>query len=222
MTFNDSIQKSSVQGLITLYELDLTPLGGKIYRFHGHDGIITWQGHEYSPIAIKADGLEMRGDGKASIPKLSIVDNINGVQGAVSALCRLYDDFAHAKLKVIHTLAEYLQSPDDNYKEQIWYIEQKTVENPVGGVVEFELSNPVDFEGQKIPVRNITTFCSWAVCGRYRGEECGYTGRYYTIDGKPTDDPTQDKCGGLLSDCELRYGDGEPLPFGGFPASGLT
>lgn len=221
MTFNSDIQQSTVQGLITLYELDLTPLGGQVYRFHGHDGVITWQGNTYTPIAIKADGLEMRGDGKASTPKLSVVDNINGIQGAVSSLCRMYDDFANARLKVVHTLAEYLNSTDENHKEQIWYIEQKTIENPTSGIVEFELSNPVDFEGQKIPVRQITSFCHWAVCGRYRGEECGYTGRYYTIDGKPTDDPTKDKCGGLLFECEIRHGDGEPLPFGGFPAAGF-
>lgn len=224
MTLHADIQQTSVQGLITLYELDARRLGGEIYRFHGHnDGVITWQGNEYYPIAITAEGLEVRSDGKASSPTLTVVNNLNGVQGAISLLCQRYDDFAGAKVKVTQTLADYLTTTDEqNYKEQIWYIEQKTQDDPQS-VVTFELSNPVDFEGLKIPVRQITNYCHWAVCGRYRQDECGYIGaNRYTIDGKPTDDPTQDKCGGLLSDCKLRFGEHEPLRFGGYPASSIS
>lgn len=66
MAFENKVQQSSVENFLTLYELDLRKLGGEIYRFHGHnDGIITWQGQSYTPIAITSDGLEMRGDGKA-------------------------------------------------------------------------------------------------------------------------------------------------------------
>lgn len=221
MSFNGDVQQPTVQGLITLYELDARRLGADIYRFHGHnDGVIRFRGQDYTPIAITSDGLEMRSDGKASTPSLSVADNLNGVQGAISALCRLYDDLAGAKLTITQTLAEYLTSADDaNYRQQEWYIEQKTTENPMAGVVEFELSNPVDFAGQKIPVRNITTYCHWAMCGRYRGEECGYTGtKRFTMDGKITDDPSLDACGGTMPDCKLR--DNEDS-FGGFPAAGL-
>ena len=86
--------------------------------------------------------------------------------------------------------------------------------NPSLGIVEFELSNPVDFEGQKIPVRQITTYCNEAVCGRYRGEVCGYTGTArFTHDGKPTDDPTLDRCSGLLAHCKLRDNEGSFVVF---------
>ncbi|AKI27462.1 tail protein [Moraxella phage Mcat10] len=217
MAFENKVQQSSVENFLTLYELDLRKLGGEIYRFHGHnDGVITWQGEAYTPIAITSDGLEMRSDGRASTPKLSIGDKINGIQGAIGALCRMYDDFAGAKLIITHAI-------DDDYKQQIWFIEQKTAENPSSGVLEFELSNPVDFAGKKIPVRTITNFCHWAVMGEYRGEACGYTGTArFTIDGKPTDNPLLDKCGGCVSDCQLRFGQDNPLPFGGFPAAGLV
>lgn len=223
MTLIADIQQTTVQGLITLYELDARRLGGEIYRFHGHnDGIVRWQGQDFAPIAIKADGLEVRSDGKASAPTVSVANNLNGIQGAISILCQRFDDFAGAKLKVIQTLSQYLDSTDNqNYKEQLWYVEQKTSDDPQGFVV-FELSNPVDFEGLKIPVRQITNYCHWAVCGRYRGEECGYIGTArYTQDGKPTDDPTKDECGGLVHDCKLRFGENAPLSFGGFPASSL-
>ncbi|MDO4896315.1 MAG: phage minor tail protein L [Moraxella sp.] len=220
MSFNNQIQKDTVQGFITLYELDARKLGGEIYRFHGHnDGVITWQGQQFHPIAIKADGLEMRSDGKASAPTLTIHNDIGGVAQALRFLCLRFGDFAGARLKVIHTLAEYLDSTDEqNYRIQHWYIEQKISETLA--TTTFELSNPVDFEGQKIPVRQITSYCHWAVCGRYRGEECAYLGTArFTADGKPTDDPEQDRCGGRLSDCKLRNNERR---FGGFPASSLV
>ena len=223
MSFNNKIQKDSVQGFITLYELDARKLGGDIYRFHGHnDGVITWQGQDFTPIAIQADGLEVRSDGKASAPTLTIHNDIGGVPQALRFLCLRYGDFAGARLKVIHTLAEYLDSTDEqNYRTALWYIEQKTSET--NATTTFELSNPVDFEGLKIPVREITNYCHWAVCGRYRGEECGYTGTArFTIDGKPTDDPALDGCGGTLAECVMRHGANAELPFGGYPASSLT
>ena len=241
-------QKLSVRGLVTLYELDASSLGAGILRWHGHasqedwqkidpsqsdDGHgqdIIWQGEIYKPIPISSDGLEMRGDGKASTPRLSLANNIDGIQGAVSALCLRHDDFCGARLTVINTLTKYLDSVNfidgnaqasDEHKNQIWYIEQKVSEN--ASQVTFELSNPVNFEGAKIPCREITSFCHWAVNGRYRGEECGYIGAaMFDDDGNPTDDPSNDKCGGTLSDCRLRFGENEPLPFGGFPASSLN
>lgn len=220
MSFNDKVQAQNVQGFITLYELDARKLGGEIYRFHGHnDGVIRWQGQDFAPISIKADGLEMRSDGKASTPTLTLHNDIGGVPQALRLLCMRFGDFAGASLKVIHTLAEYLNAGDDeqNYRVALWYIEQKTSET--NSTTTFELSNPVDFEGVKIPVRNITSYCHWAVCGRYRGDECGYLGTArFTHDGERTDNPALDGCGGRLSDCKLRENESR---FGGFPASSL-
>ena len=258
---SSDLQKLSVSGLITLYELDATKLGGGVFRWHGHVSYedlvlifgyfdkteyldknanfnaidtgteykrdIIWQGNTYSPMPIKSDGLEMRGDGKASTPSLALANNIDGLQGAVSALCLQFDDFAGAKLRVINTSAEYLdaanfvsgnpQANANEFRQQIWYIEQKTSEN--SSVVAFELSNPVDFEGARIPSREITSFCHWAVHGRYRGHECAYLGTArFTEDGASTDDPALDQCGGRLSDCRLRNNSER---FGGFPSSSL-
>lgn len=239
---NSDFQKLSVSGLVTLYELDATKLGLGILRWHGHVSFedwqiidpeqtkvksdIIWQGQTYSPISIESEGLEMRGDGKASMPRMSVANNINGTQGAVSALCLRYDDFAGAKLTVIHTMAKYLDAANfakgnpqasNEFKKQLWYVEQKISEN--SSAVSFELSNPVDFEGARIPTREITSFCHWGVHGRYRGEECGYTGAaMFTADGEPTDDPSKDYCGCRLSDCRLRNNEGR---FGGFPSSSL-
>ena len=211
-------QKLSVTGLVTLYQLDATSLGAGILYLHGHTNYEDWkvidntisnteteihktivyQGIVYQPVAIRSEGLEMSGDGKASSPSLAIANNINGVQGAVSAYCLNYSDFAGAKLTVITTLAKYLDpinfangNPEalDQYGKQIWYIEQKTSENALQ--VAFELSNPRDFQGIRIPCREINNYCQWAINGEYRGESCGYTGvAKFDINDNPTTDPS--------------------------------
>ena len=258
---NSDFQKLSVAGIVTLYQLDATRLGGGVFYWHGHlsredwayiyefankaqfsskakrvapqgtENIIVrdiiWQGQAYSPVAIKSDGLEMRGDGKASMPNLAIANTLNGINGAMSALCLQLSDFAGAKLTVITTLAKYLDAANfadgnpqarNEYKKQVWFVEQKTAEN--ASQVTFELSNPVDFEGMKIPCREITNYCHWAVYGRYRQDPCLYSGSaMFTKDGKPTDDPSLDYCGGSLADCKLRD---NTARFGGFPSSSLN
>ena len=261
MSLSSDFQKLSVAGIVTLYQLDATRLGGGVFYWHGHlsredwayiyefankaqfsskskriapqgtENIIVrdiiWQGQAYSPIAIKSDGLELRGDGKASMPNLTIANTLNGINGAMSALCLQLSDFAGAKLTVITTLAKYLDAANfasgnpqarNEYKKQVWFVEQKTAEN--ASQVTFELSNPVDFEGMKIPCREITNYCHWAVCGRYRQDPCLYSGSaMFTKDGKPTDDPSLDYCGGSLADCKLRD---NTARFGGFPSSSLN
>lgn len=261
---NSDFQKLSVAGIVTLYQLDATRLGGGVFYWHGHvmwedwarildyagdsslidnnqlaghdydisttdkeiKRDIIWQGQAYSPVAIKSDGLELRGDGKASMPSLAIANTLNGINGAMSALCLQLSDFAGAKLTVITTLAKYLDAANfasgnpqarNEYKKQVWFVEQKTAEN--ASQVTFELSNPVDFEGMKIPCREITNYCHWAVCGRYRQDPCLYSGSaMFTKDGKPTDNPSLDYCGGTIESCRLRDNTSR---FGGFPSSSL-
>lgn len=249
---NSDLQKLSVTGRVTLYELDATKLGAGIFRWHGHMSYedwqiidssmatnntqvrrdIIWQGNVYEPLPIKSDGLEVRGDGKASTPTLNISPNREDAQGVmqigfIRALCLQYHDLAGAKLTVINTLAQYLdadnftdgnpQADPNEYRKQVWFVEQKTGENALS--VTFELSNPVDLEGSRIPSREITSYCHWALHGRYRGQECKYMGTArFTEDGTPTDNPALDRCGGRLSDCRIRNNEQN---FGGFPSSSL-
>ena len=185
---------------------------------------IIWQGQTFEPMALEVSGLEMRSDGKASAPTFSMANNIGGIQGAVSAYCLQFGDFAGAKLKVITTLAKYLDAENfstgnptanpSEKRERIWFIEQKTSEN--AQQVTFELSNPVDFEGLKIPTRQISNYCNW----EYRSEECGYIGSaMFTEKDEPTDNPALDRCSYRTSGCRCRENE---LHFGGFPASSMV
>ncbi|OOR90241.1 phage minor tail protein L [Moraxella caviae] len=217
---NQDLQSLQIPEIITLYHLDADNVGAGQMYFHGHDGQIVWQGKTYEPVAIEADGLEMRGDGRASAPTLKIANFHDNLGFVISALCHRFHDLVGAKLTVIHTLAKHLKDPNAQHKKQIWFVEQMTEDN--GQTVSFELSNPVDFEGLKIPVRQITGFCHWAVTGGYRGEECGYMGTaMFDENGNPTNDPARDKCGGRGFECKLRYGENSELSFGGFIASSM-
>ena len=204
-----------------------TGLIGKVYDLSDEKTLyrnIIWQGETFEPMALEVSGLEMRSDGKASAPTLSMANNIGGIQGAVSAYCLQFGDFAGAKLKVITTLAKYLDAENfssgnatanpSEKREQIWFIEQKTSEN--AQQVTFELSNPVDFEGLKIPTRQISNYCNW----EYRSEECGYIGSaMFTEKDEPTDNPALDRCNYRTSGCRCRENE---LHFGGFPASSMV
>lgn len=188
---------------------------------------IIWNGNEYKPVSIVSDGLEIRGDGKASTPNLVITSNLNGVKGMTRRLCRQYNDFAGAKLTVIRTSAKYLDGDNfadgnptanvNEYRKQVWYIEHKI--NDDEEKVTFELSNPVDFEGARIPAREITSFCHWGVTGNYRGEACQYMGTaMFDENGNPTNNPALDRCGCRVVDCDIR---GNVERFGGFPSTSL-
>lgn len=231
MLSNDT-QKLQPGNQIHLYELYLNDSDGEILRFHGHmqDESIWWQGLEYKPMGIEISGTGVRSDGRQDTPSLTIANCIDGIVGAVSALCIEYDDFKGIKIKIHNTLAAYLdpinfpdginENTSDEEDVSIWYVEQKTSEN--AKQLEFELTTPANVEGQLTPGRQITPLCEWACKNGYRGESCGYTGTLMFDEfGEPTDDPALDRCGARLSDCRKRFGDDVKLPFGGFPAAGL-
>lgn len=231
--FNSIIQQLEIDGRIMLFILDTTELGGEVYYFHGHtkQGAIVWQGQQYSPISIGITGLERRGDGKASTPSLTVVNELDGIASVISALCIRLKDLVGSKVTIIETFKRFLdpinfsnnQNPEASNKQrtQIWYIQQKTSETYAQ--VEFELISPIDFMKSKLPGRQMTRYCEWARRKGYRGERCGYMGTaMFDKDGNPTDDPAKDQCGGHLSDCKKRFGEQSELPFGGFPAVGLV
>lgn len=231
------VQGLSPDGDIKLYELDATEIGGDVLRFHGYPqaGPIYWRGDEYAPWAIEAEGFERTGTGAQPAPVLR-VGNIgqdahgNPVPGVISALCLALDDLVGARLIRRRTLTKYLDAtnfadgnptadPTEEFPPEIWLIECKTQEDRE--TVEFELRSALDFEGEQLPARQIqANTCGWLSIGGYRGPYCGYTGAaMFDRDGNPVTDPVLDKCGGRVSDCKKRFGEWEPLNFGGFPAA---
>ena len=218
MSLNADIQTLEPGAPVTLFIVDATALGAELYCFHQYGGVLTFQGQDYQPWPMEATGFEVTGNSVPS-PRLKM----SNVGGFIDALCLAYDDLAGATVTRKRTLAKYLDGapeadPSEEFPPDIWFIEQKMGSN--SEFVDFELSSALSFDGVQIPRRQIIqNYCPW----RYRGTECGYTGppvadEYDVI----TTDAARDRCGKRLQSCKLRFGEQGELPFGGFPAAGLT
>ena len=228
MSILADIQTLEPGARIELYELDASGIGADQLYFHAHlqSGPIYWQGQQYDPWPIKATGFEKNSD-QAPRPQLQ-VGNVGGVIGA---LCIMYDDLVGARLIRRRTLKQYLDAanfpegnptadPDEHFPDETWRIEQKSGETKEQ--VTFVLSGALDFDDQQLPDRQIVAnHCAWLKRGGYRGPYCGYAGTAcFDIRDNPVEDPAQDRCGGRLTSCQLRFGENNPLPFGSFPSAG--
>lgn len=224
MTFLADVQKLEPGAKILLFEVDATPIGGDVARFHAHtkNGSIIWQGNEYKPWPVNASGFGMSGEGQQPTPTVTL----GNVGGAISSLCIALDDLVGAKVIVHTTFRHYLDAinfpagnPGANPNEeavQLWYVSRKSREDNVS--VQFDLLSPANFNGQVLPARPIIRLCTW----QYRDADCGYTGGP-VADGndEATTDPSVDTCGKRVKSCKLRFGATNPLPHGGFPSAAL-
>lgn len=225
MAIIDDIQTFDPGSLIELFELDATELGGGIIRFHASaNGPIFWQGQQYDPWPIGADGFA-RTSQQQPVPRLTV----GNTDGSISLLCIIYDDMLGMVLTRRRTLGKYLDAvnfpggvnptadPGEEFPPEKWYINRKATETR--DAVTFELGSPLDFSGVKLPRRQIiANQCPWA----YRGPGCAYIGPPVAMaDDTPTSDPALDRCGKRLQSCRLRIWPDDIKNFGGFPAAGL-
>jgi lambda family phage minor tail protein L len=134
------------------------------------------------------------------------------------------------------TLKKYLDGepgadPTAEFPADVWEISKKMGEDKLS--ITFELHPFIDREGRKIPGRVILRdTCSFLY--RYydsgfvypapvNSESCPYTGSsYWKRDGSSTGDPALDDCGKRVSDCKLRFGTHDDLPYLAFPGVGIT
>ena len=211
---------------VELFELDVTPLGGAVFRFAAQlnelRAAIVWQGQTFQPLPIRAEGFEQRATGPFARPTLSCSNTL----GTLGPLIRDYNNLRGAKLTRRRTMARYLDAanfaagnaqadPLAEFEPELWLIDQCTGRNR--HTVAWELRSPLDFQGVQLPSRVVQgNYCPW----RYRSSSCGYTGGAVAkADDTPTAVLGEDKCSKRLSGCKLRF-PGQALPFGGFPGVG--
>jgi len=225
----EDIQRLAPGDYVELFTLDLTALGGDLYRFHGYTqvGPIYWQGEEYSPWPIKVEGMGMTGEGQQNNPTLTV----GNVTGFITALCFTYQDLVDGSITRQRTLGRYLDArnfaegnpeadPDEYFAPDLYTIDQKQSADPE--LVAFVLKSPLIATDRKLPGRQIVAnCCQWLTIGGYRGAYCGYTGNgYFTDKDVATDDPALDQCSGTLTGCKLRFGENNQLRYGSFPTAG--
>ncbi|MGV4115670.1 phage minor tail protein L, partial [Citrobacter freundii] len=157
--------------------------------------------------------------------------SVANLDSSITALCLAYDDLLQTKVTIHDTLAQYLDAknyPEGNpsadpqqEKLKVFYIDAKSTET--NEVVAFTLSSPMDLQGLMIPTRQLHSLCTWCIRNKYRsGDGCDYAGtRYFDKHNNPVNDPSLDECPGTLTACKLRHGEGNELPFGGFPGTSL-
>lgn len=236
MTTNTKIKQTIQQldpgAIIALYDLDASNLGGDTYHFCEFDTTsgtsVVFNGITYSPLPLKIEGVEYKGDGTMPRPHIT-VSNINLT---FASIIITYNDLIGAKLTRRRTFVKYLDDqpdadPSAQFPADIYYIERKVNHNKYQ--IEWELLALVDIEGVLIPKRQVlrdTCTHRYRVYKDgsfdYSNATCPYTGSsYYKADGTSTTDPSEDNCGRKLFDCRLRYPNNtDTLPTRAFPGVG--
>jgi lambda family phage minor tail protein L len=223
-------QQLVTPGLITLWQLDTTRLGGQWFFFASasdftHD--VIWGGDFYSPLPMDAQGFEMTTRGAFPTPTVTI----SNIYGAGNLLLDTYRGLVGADLIRILTLRRFLddgETPDPQayITRDKFVVAQKTSHTAVA--IAFKLATRMDVEGTQLPRRQILrdvcshVYRSWNADSKsfdYRIASCPYTGgAFFDVYDKPSD-AAHDQCSRTFTGCTLRFGNGV-LPARLFPGVG--
>ncbi len=223
MTFQSDIasdvQNLAVGNIVSLYEIDLTTIGetGVLYFTESIDNDytpISFNSQEYTPIHMKTEGWQVTGTESLPRPKIYI----SNVLLTFASYLNSFDNLVGAEFTRRRTLEKYLDgkpeaNPNAEFAPDIYRI--RSMPQKTKAVAEFELSPYMDYEGIKIPKRQILRdFCRQSYRNYstdstsfiYTHATCPYTGSYcYDRLGNYTTDESLDDCGKELTDCEMRY-----------------
>lgn len=239
--FENCLQRLYPGSIITLIEVDATKFGGQVYRMHSENvrytpeelleaqktGVlppkeIIFRGNAYGARPFGISGIGFTGNGKAEKPKLTL----SNLDSRISAMIRSYNGMMQAKVTIWITAAELMDEAgnveDGAYRKLVYYVERPSMVNK--SIAEFELTSPYDMDGIMIPARITQSVCYWAQRNWYRsGKGCGYNGsRMFDKDNNPVTDPSLDRCAGTPTACKLRFGENNPLDFGGAAVASLV
>ena len=224
------LQSLEPGGMVELVSVDGSAQGADVLTFHRYTqvGPIVWQGVSYQPWPFQVKGFDTNA-AQQPVPTIEVAN----IDGSISALCLAFGDMVGATFVRHRTFAKYLDAvnfvggnptadPTQELPLDTWIIDRKAMETSVA--VQWELSNPINAQGQMLPGRQIVAnACAWISIGGYRGPYCGYTGGPVAdANDNPTSDPTKDQCSGTVTGCKLRFGATNPLPYGSFAAAGLV
>lgn len=220
----------TTEGLISLWQLDTTTLGGPVFYFTNAEDFsheIVWGGQLYQALPMDASGFELTTRGAFPQPTVTI----SNLYGAGNLLLDSYKGLVGADIIRILTLRRFLddgETPDPGayITRDKYVVAQKTSHNAVA--IAFKLATRMDVEGTQLPrrqfLRDICTHTYRAfdpVSGPfdYSRASCPYTGTAnFDPLNRPTDAP-HDQCSRNLIGCQLRF-PGQVLPARFFPGVG--
>lgn len=210
--------------LVDLWEFDFRKFGGDRHFFCNQVNEmgqpVVWQGMEYQPYPIQAEGFESRAQGAGNRPTLTI----SNMFGFVTAAAEQFNQLVGVLVVRRQTYAKFLDAANfeagnataDASQEVVSkYVVERLASLTVESAV-LELAVPAESDGARFPARiMLANTCCW----QYRGEECGYTGGAVADRfDLPTSDMKKDRCSGTLTACRARFGATAALPFGGWPS----
>lgn len=238
MSLDDKIahdtQQLDVGEYVVLFDLDATDIGGSVYHFTPTtitdstteiSTSIWFNGVEYFPIDVKLEGFEITSDGQQPRPRITL----SNVSLTFASLLTSYNDLVGATLTRRRTFKKYLDGepgadPTAQFPVDVYIVERKSIHNKIQ--IQWELSSFLDLSGRYIPGRQVLRdTCTHRyriyVGGSfdYTDVTCPYVGaNYFDEDGNVEVNPSNDKCGRRLSDCNLRFPlETDELPTRAFP-----
>ncbi|OCP21893.1 MULTISPECIES: phage minor tail protein L [unclassified Ensifer] len=231
VTIYQTAQSLTPGEYVSLFRLDATSVGGGIFYFvqgRVEGGAVVHDGIEYQPCDVEFEGFEVSGQGALPTPVIRIANSDGLIQSALNT----YGDLLGCELRRVRTFRQHLDDGDDPdpsaiFGPDVFKIDRKTSENSV--FVEWELSAAIDQEGKKLPGRQVirdTCLFRYRAFNRnsgtfdYSKALCPYGGsQYFDKQDRPTtidkDQPSRS-----VNCCKVRFGEANPLPFGGFPGVG--
>ena len=189
----------TTEGLITLWQLDTTTLGGPVFYFTSAEDFtheIVWGGQLYQALPMDASGFELTTRGAFPQPTVTI----SNLYGAGNLLLDSYKGLVGADIVRILTLRRFLddgETPDPNayITRDKYVVAQKTSHNAV--TIAFKLATRMDVEGTQLPRRQILrdicthtyrAFDPATGAFDYSRASCPYTGAdtFDPLNGRPT------------------------------------
>jgi len=228
------VQKLEADNIVTLFQLDTTPIGGNaVFNFTKkmrEENYISFGGVQYAAIDIEYNGFLW--DGRGGFPKPTI--QVSNVANLLTALIVELKDLCGAKFTRIRTFEQFLDDgsnpdPEAMFPLDIYQIEQKTQHNKV--FVEWQLSSILDQTGRQLPGRIILRDVCTHTYRRYdpatsqftyAGVSCPYTGASSFNENDQVTTAPFDKCSKRLTGCKLRFGERGQLPTRAFPGVAKT
>ena len=220
----------TTEGLITLWQLDTTRLGGPWFYFTSAEDFeqqIVWGGQLYQALPMDASGFELSTRGAFPTPSVTI----SNLYGAGNLLLDSYKGLVGADIVRLLTLRRFLddgETPDPNayITRDKYVVAQKTSHTAIA--IAFKLATRMDVEGTQLPRRQILRdVCSHTyrafdpATGEfdYSRATCPYTdAAFFDPMNQPTD-AVHDQCSRNLLGCQLRF-PGQVLPARFFPGVG--
>ena len=223
----EDVRGARLSGLVTLFRIEMEASTLRLLAGRSTGDAAGFGGESYAAFPVAAKGFAWNADGPPAHPQIELSNLSRLFDGTVES-----DGLRGREVRRIITLADQLDPPHGSgggacFPPERWIIER--VARLDHRVLRLELAAEASLENRRFPERvMLRDLCQhryrrWdGARGRfdYENATCPYSGsRYFTADGSPTANPSEDSCSlSLASGCRKRFSG--PLPFVGFP--GLT